>query len=193
MSKNRNLTLLIFLPLTLLMQGCVGAVVGGAAGATVVAQDNRTLGTLIEDQGIESKAMMQLRFYQDVYEPTHINVTSFNRNLLVTGEAPTAELRERVLKIFSSVPNVNKTYNEIRIAEPSSALNRSKDSYLTSKVKTLLLADKRVMSSKIKVVSENRVVYLMGLVSHAQADIVIDLVRRTIGVQKVVSLLEYTD
>lgn len=196
MNKWQQLTSLTALPLLLFVHGCTAtgvAVVGSATGGAVIAQDGRTLGSMVEDQGIEFRALLLVRDYPDLHQQTHINVTSYNRMLLITGEASTEALKNQAQQIFSTIPNLRKIYNELQISAPSSLLTRASDSYLTTKVKSLLLANKNIRANKIKIVSENGSLYLLGLVHRGEASLATDIARKTAGVQKVVTLFEFQD
>ena len=132
----------------------------------------------------------------DIGEQTHINVTSFNNVALMTGEAPTADLRERAELIVAGIENVRQVYNEIIIAAPSSLGSRSTDTWITTKAKSAILGSDQLEAwdtTRIKVVTERGVVYLMGLVSRQEAEAATETIRRVGGVQRVVRLFEYTD
>lgn len=174
--------------LALSVAGC-----GGGATRETEPEVGRTTGTVIEDQAIEMKALR--RIYDDtaVYERTHINVTSYNTVVLVTGEAPTEELRKRVIAIVRGVEKVSKVYDEITIAAPSALTSRTSDTLLTGKVKAQLFGSKKLDATRVKVVTDKGVVYLMGLVPRAQGDAAAEVARRVSGVQRVVKLFEYTD
>ena len=163
-----------------------------AAGAAV-AVDKRTTGTMIDDEGIELKAMNAIASNKELANNTHINVISYNNRALVVGEAPTDEMRQQAIDIVRSIPKVSHVYDEIIIAAPSSFMSRSSDTVITSKVKTRLLANGDVNGLDIKVVTEDGVVYLMGLVKREQGDKATQIARTTGGVQKVVKLFQYTD
>lgn len=177
----------------LILQGCAAVAVTGVAAGTSVAADQRTTGTVIEDQSIELKAGRAFSADKELDEKAHINTTSYNTVVLLTGEAPTEELRQRAVDLARNIPRVSHVHNEITIAAPSSLMSRSSDTVITSKVKTRLLADKEVSGLNTKVVTERGVVYLMGLSSRSQADRATELARTTGGVQKVVKLFQYTD
>jgi osmotically-inducible protein OsmY len=193
---NRTTTsaaLFVLLAWVALLQGCVAVAAGGAAGGAAAAVDRRTTGTLVEDQAIELKALRALNGDRELREQAHLNVTSYNLVVLLTGEAPTEELRRRAEQIVSGVEKVTTVHNEITIAAPSSMMSRSSDTVITSKVKTKLLADKNIEGVNVKVVTENGVVYLMGLLSRAEAERATEVARQTGGVQKVVKVFQYTD
>lgn len=176
------------------LSGCAVVAIGGAgAAATATAIDSRTTGAQVEDQTIELKAYRALNADTELKQAAHLNVTSYNSVVLLTGETPTPALRRRAVALVKGIDKVTHIYDEIAIAAPSSLVSRSGDTYLTAKVKTRMFADEQLSGLKIKVVSENGVVYLMGLVSRAEADRATDIARRTGGARKVVRLFQHTD
>jgi len=185
-------TLVILLPI-LLLNGCAAVAVTGMAAGASVAADTRTTGTVIEDQSIEFKAAQALSADKEIKEQSNINTTSYNTIVLLTGETPSEELRQRAVNLVRNIDKVSHVHNEITIAAPSSMMSRSSDTLITSRVKTRLLANKEVSGLNTKVVTEKGVVYLMGLSTRSQADRATDIARRTSGVQKVVKLFQYTD
>jgi len=191
--NNLNLQLYALLVSALLLNGCAAVAITGAAAGASVAADTRTTGTVIEDQSIEFKAGRAFSADKELDEKAHINTTSYNTVVLLTGEAPTEQLRQRAVELVRNIERVTQVHNEITIAAPSSLMSRSSDTVITSKVKTRLLADKDVSGLNIKVVTEKGVVYLMGLSTRRQADRATELSRTSGGVQKVVKLFQYTD
>ncbi|MGH8660741.1 MAG: BON domain-containing protein [Burkholderiales bacterium] len=186
-------TAIVALLLTLpLAQGC-GALLAGGAAATgvVISQDRRTVGTLTEDEGIELKAAS--RIGERFKDGAHVNVTSFNRMVLLTGEVPDAAARTEVERIAWGVQNVRGVHNEIAVAGVSSYTVRSSDSLVTSKVKGRFLDGQKFNPLHVKVVTENSIVYLMGLVTKQEANDATEIARTTSGVQKVVRVLEFLD
>ena len=188
--KFRSLFLFFIAPY---LAGCAIAAGGGSAAAGYSTLDRRTTGTIIEDQAIEIKAYRAIAADKELDEQTHINITSYNTAVLVTGESPVDEMRQKIVSIVSAVDKVKHVYNEITIAAPSSMVSRSSDVYITTKVKTKLFADKILSGLVIKVNTEKGVVYLMGIVSQEEAEIATNIARETGGVQKVVKLFKYTD
>jgi len=179
-----------------LLQGCATAVVGGAATGAAVAHDRRTVGTFVDDEIIEVKATQKIFSDKELFDNTHINVTSYNNIVLLSGEAPTEALRSKAYNTVSPIPKVRKVHNEIVIAAPSSLLTRSSDTWITAKVKTNLFQVKDMPDfdpTRIKVISENGTVFLMGIVRRNEADTVINASRTVSGVQRVVKLFEYLD
>ena len=193
MNKIAFISIFSALLISVLLQACAPVVVGTAATGVVVAHDRRTTGTVIDDQGIEFKANQA--FYEDkeIEDSSHVNVTSFNLVVLITGETPSEELKQRIGNIVAALPKVTHVYNELTISAPSSLVSRSSDSLITSKVKTRLLTIKDFDGTRVKVVTEKGIVYLMGLVTQQESEIATNAARQVGGVQKVVKLFQYID
>jgi osmotically-inducible protein OsmY len=168
----------------------VPVVVGGAAAGGAMAADRRTSGIYVEDENIELKALKLME--TNLGEHAHINVTSYNRNVLLTGEAPTAESKTKAESLVKEITNIRNITNEIAIGPKSSIGSRSNDSYLTSKIKTKFVTENKFPANYVKVVTENSVVYLIGIVTQAEADAASEIARNTNGVTKVVKVFEYT-
>ena len=184
----------ILLVFSVLQQGCAPVIAGGAvATSVIVAKDPRTAATMIDDKGIQLKAGSAIFEDETLSGQAHINVTSYNGVVLLTGETPTAEMRDRAEQIVRGVEKVRRIHNEITVAAPSSGLTRSSDTLITTKVKTRMLAEKDFDSGRVKVVTENGTVYLMGLVNQREAEVATEISRSVGGVQRVVRLFEYTD
>ena len=177
---------LILLGLMSQLFACAVVAVGGAAAATGTAVvDRRTTGTLVEDQTIEIKAIKAIHNDAELNEQAHMNITSYNTVVLITGETPTDAMRQRAMELVKAVDKVTHVYNELTIAAPSSITSRGSDSIITTKVKTKMFANSDVSGVQFKVVTEKGVVYLMGIVSHAESEIATEIARQTGGVQKV--------
>jgi len=188
----KDIRLIALICVLTLLQGCAAIFIGGAATGVNVAQDRRTTGTFIEDQAIELKSMDAILQDKEVSSQTHLNVTSFNTVVLVSGEAPTEELRQRAIQLVKNIEKVSHLHDEITIAGPSSLMSRSGDTLITTKVKSKLIA-KTPNGMHIKVVTENGVVYLMGLLNREDASKATEITRQTGGVQKVVKLFQYKE
>ncbi|MEN8260942.1 MAG: BON domain-containing protein [Pseudomonadota bacterium] len=193
-----NLTLIILSLITsVILSGCVAVAAGGATAAGVgMLHDRRTSGAYLKDEGIEMKASMKLGEHVDITEQAHVNITSYNGAVLLTGEAPSEELRDKIVSVVRIVPGVKVVYSEIVVAEPSSLTTRSHDSLITSKVKTSLIGIRDIPgfdATRVKVVTENGTVYLMGLVSKKEADAVVEKARWVSGVKRVAKVFEYID
>ncbi len=188
----RALALLALLGLAPQLQGCVEMAVVGAGAAALAADDRRSLGAQTEDKEIDLRAGSRIgdRFGDKV----HINVTSYNRNVLLTGEAPDAATKAQIESIVREIPNVRGVVNEIQIAGVSSYTARANDTYLTSKVKARFIDIGGSFSvNHVKVVTESGAVYLLGLVTRKEADAAVEIARTSGGVQKVVRVFEYIE
>lgn len=176
-----------------LLSGCAAAIIGGGAAATSVAIDRRTTGTVIDDEGIELKASSLINKDAELKENSHISITSYNTRVLLTGEVTNESLKNRFIEQVKKIERVSHINDELEIAAPTSLLSRSNDGVLTTKLKAMMLAEENLPGVHIKIVTENSVVYLMGLVTHAEGDKATAVARKAGGVKKVVKLFEYTD
>jgi osmotically-inducible protein OsmY len=185
----RLATLVLLAAAALAVSGCVPMVIGAGAAAYSTLEDRRSTGTQIDDESIEVRSANRItdRFGDSV----HINITSFSHMALVTGEVPDARAKDEVDKIVRAVPTVRGVTNDLQVAGLSSMGSRTNDSYLTSKVKARLLDSQNVSPLHVKVVTESGVVYLLGIVTEAEADEAVELARTTGGVRKVVKVFEY--
>ena len=174
----------------LLLPGCEVALLSAAAAGGVAAfEDRRTSGTQLDDDAIEARVAN--RVAERFGDKVHINVNSFNRFALLTGEAPDEAARAEIEKIALAVPNVRGVSNEVQVGTPTSMSSRANDSLITSKVKARLIDGRKVSPVHVKVATESGVVYLMGVVTEQEADGAIDIARTTGGVRKVVKIFEY--
>lgn len=174
------------------LQSCIPLLVGAGVGAGVMmAEDRRTNATILEDQTIEIKA--RNRISEKYNDQGNISVTCFNRFILLTGQAPTEEMKQDVSVLVLEVPNVRNVQNEIVVGGNSSTTSHASDALLTSQVKGRLSQNKDVGASHVKVVSENGTVFLMGLVTRAEADAAAQTASTTSGAQRVVKVFEYLD
>lgn len=185
-----NLRTLILLAATLpVLAGCMGAaVVGAGAGAALVYTDRRQIEAQTTDEGIEIRAGN--RISERFGYATHVNVTSYNRTVLLTGEVPDAATKAEVEKIVAGVQNVKSISNELQIGTVSTLSSRTNDSSLTFKVKGRFIDANQFAANHVKVVSENGVVYLMGLVTQRESNAAVEVARTTAGVLKVVRIFE---
>ncbi len=189
----KNLAVQVILSLAVMssLAACVPIVAGGAAAGGAVAADRRTSGIFVEDENIELKAVKYAE--TSLGENAHINITSYNRNVLLTGEAPDEETKAKAEAFAKSIQNVLTVTNEIVVGPKSSFSSRSNDAYLTSKVKTQFVTENRFQANYVKVVTENSVVYLLGIVNQAEADAATEIASNTSGVEKVVKVFEYVN
>lgn len=173
---------------TVLLGGCAAVVVGGAVGTAMVVSDRRTSGTQIEDQAIELKALTRIR--ETVGDRGHINVTSYNRMVLLTGEVASDTDRTALEQAIARIENVRSIVNELAVMGSSSLTARSNDTILTSKVKATYVDAKDLQANVVKVVTERATVYLMGRVTEREATRAAELARGVSGVQKVVRVFD---
>jgi len=172
------------------LQACAEAlIVGGVAAGVAMAADRRQTEVMFSDQRIEFSAGS--RIDDALKGEGHVNVTSYNYTVLLTGEVPSAQAKADAEKALVGVQDVKTVVNELQIAGTSSAASRSNDAYITSKVKGNLLGNGKVRPTDVKVVTEASVVYLLGLVTREEADAATEIARGTGGVQKVVRVFEY--
>ncbi len=173
------------------LQGCVAPVIVGA-GALMVA-DRRSTGAYVEDEAIENKSLNQILTKYRKNANVHVNVTSYNRHALITGEVPDESIKADVGTMVSAQDNLKGTTNELTIAGPSSLTSRSSDTFITSEVKTRFLGSKAFRANHVKVITENGTVFLMGLVCQPEADAATEIASTTGGVQRVVKVFEYIE
>ncbi len=176
-----------------LLQGCVAPVVaaGVGAGMMISTADRRSAGAMVEDDTIESKS--QKRIDEKYKDTVHVSVTAYNRFALVTGTASSEEVKMDIERIVGSIPNVKGIANELVVGKAAGVSSNTSDARITGNVKVRFVKSPAFKADHVKVVTENSVVYLMGLVTHAEADAASDIASTTGGVQKVVRVFEYID
>ena len=170
------------------LQGCFPLAVTGVGAAAVMVSDRRTTGTYIEDEGIEWKVIGKVR---ERFSSAHITATSFNRRVLLTGEAPNEEAKQQIEESVRTIENVRDVTNELQVAGASSIASRGNDVLISSNVKARMVNNGKFSPLHVKVVTEAGVVYLMGLVSPQEGDAAVEVARTTSGVSRVVKVFEY--
>ena len=170
------------------LSGCAPLVVGGAAVGAMVAVDRRTVGAQLEDEGIDLRASSRIR--DAMGERSHINVTSYNRQALLTGEVPTDKDKQAAEQIVSRVENVKTVVNDLAVMGNSTLAQRSSDTLVTGRVRASLVDDKELYAGAFRVVTERGTTYLMGRVTQREADRGTQITRSVPGVQRVVRLFE---
>lgn len=187
----RKLLTLICIALLPVVSGCMAVAVGGAAATGfIVGEDRRTVGTITEDQGIEIKAANRI---EEKVKDAHINITSYNRAVLLTGEVSSEAAKADAERIARAVENVRSVFNELQVSGNASLQSRTNDSVITSKVKARFVDASKFSPVHVKVVTENGVVYLLGMVKRQEAADATEVARTTGGVRKVVRVFEYMD
>ena len=183
---NSSLAWLLLAALLPLLSGCFGAAALGLGAGALIATDRRPSETYVTDEGIELRAANRLR--EKLGDKVSVHVTSYNRNVLLTGSVPNAAAKAEAEKLTSSVPNVKAISNELQIA---AAASYTEDAYITTKVKTRFVDSNQFAPNHVKVITEGGVVYLLGLVTRREADAAVEVTRTTAGVRKVVRVFEY--
>lgn len=183
----------LILSLSFLVSSCSSLI--SATRSTPIKDDygKRSFGRFIDDGLIETKIKVNTKKADPQLKKAHIGVTSYNGVVLLVGQVPNAQMQELAGKVAKQVRNVRRVHNELAIAGPISLPARSNDSWLTTKVKSKLLASRSVKGQRVKVVTESGVVHLMGLVTRSEADQIVNTIRGTFGVQKIVRIFEYID
>ncbi|MES2741621.1 MAG: BON domain-containing protein [Pseudomonadota bacterium] len=171
------------------LSGCVGVVLGGAVMGTVAAADRRTLGAQTEDKAIAVKG--EVRVPKVVGEDGHVNIASFNRKVLLTGEVRDEAMKAAVEREVRAIEGVQTVYNELEVAGRATYTSRSNDTLITGKVKASLVDMKTISAATFKVVTERGNVYLMGRVTQREGAVGADVARGVNGVQKVIKLFDY--
>lgn len=179
-------TLVVALPM---LQACVPAmIVGGAAVGVMSASDRRSTGVQTDDETTEWKAAQRVPEKYKAF--SHLNFTSYNRRVLITGEVPNEEAKAQIGEEVRQLEGVREVFNELNIAATSPLGNRTNDSYITSKLKARLVDSNQLSANHIKVVTENGVAYLMGIVNDREAKVAVAVARTTDGVRRVVTIME---
>lgn len=171
-----------------MLQGCFPLAVTGVGAAALMASDRRTTGMYIEDESIEWRAVGKLR---EGFPGAHVNATSFNRRVLLTGEAPTEDMKKKIEEAVRTIQNVKEVTSELQVAGASSLASRGNDALITSNVKARMVNNGKFSPQHVKVVTEAGVVHVMGLVTPEEGDAAVEIARTTGGVSRVVKVFEY--
>ncbi|WP_439105704.1 BON domain-containing protein [Congregibacter sp.] len=182
--------LLISVPL---LEGCGSLLATFESNAIEDDPGERTFSQRIADESIETKAVVNLHAADDRFDQGHLVIQSYNGYVLVAGQVPVEELRQKTNEVVRKIRDVRRIYNELEVAAASSAMTRASDTWIANKVKTFLLTGGDTPGLRVKVVAENGVVYLMGLVTREEGDRIAAEAADTSGVQRVVRLFEYID
>tara|TARA_R110002110_G_scaffold383245_4_gene594675 strand:- start:35137 stop:35739 length:603 start_codon:yes stop_codon:yes gene_type:complete len=184
----------VIIPLVLsILNGCAAVVASTAATGVMVAQDRRSTGTIVDDKGIEFKAVQAVHRSLSHEEKSRVSVTSYNNRVLLLGQAPSEQVKSKIEETVKRVANVKQLHNEMTIGEPTPLLSRTTDSVITTKIKSAMVFNKSFNPTRAKVITENGIVYLLGIVSPEEEEIAVDIARHTKGVKKVVKIFEYKD
>ena len=173
------------------IQGCAAVVAGTAATGILVAQDRRTAGTIVEDNSIQLKAKNSIRDILTENKSSRVSIISYNNNVLLLGQTPTPDIKNKIEESIRNVAKVKNLHNEIAISGPTSLMTRSSDTWITTKIKSDMILNKDINPTRVKVVTEDGIVYLLGLIKPTEEKIAVDISRHTKGVKKVVKMLEH--
>jgi len=177
----------------LLLAGCGSLLANMQMGTIADKPDERTMAQIFEDENIEIKATVNIHAENEAYHDSRLVVVSYNGYLLLAGQVNDQVLKNEATKVVRKIQGVRRIYNELEIGPPSSAITRTSDAWITSKIKTSLLVSSDEQATRIKVVTENGVVYLMGLVSQDEAERIANKAANVSGVKRVVRLFETVD
>lgn len=177
--------------IAMLLQGCVAALLGGGAIATKVGTDPRTTGTQIDDETLEFKVENAVEKDAQIKAEARINAVSYNGRVLLIGQVPNETVKNTAADLARGVEGVNDIYNELTVGSKISIMQISKDSWITTQVKSKMLVDNRVKTTDVKVITENNYVFLLGDLTQSQAEAAADIASRISGVQKVVKVFKY--
>jgi osmotically-inducible protein OsmY len=189
MKKSRFALFLVLPLLAVSLQGCIEMAVVGAGTAALSFADRRTTGVQVDDEGIELRATN--RVSERFGDKVHVNIISYNRSVLVTGEVPDASAKAEIEKLIQGVPGVRGVTNDLQVAGGASFTSRASDATITGKVKARLFDSGKLNPIHVKVITEASVVYLLGIVTEAEANVAVEVARTTGGVRKVVKVFEY--
>lgn len=174
-----------------LLQGCVAAAILGGAAATKVATDPRTVGTQVDDETLEIRVKNALNNDAQLKQEGRVEVVSYSGRILLIGQVPNDNLKNIATNLAKGAEGVTEVYNEIRMGQPISLMQRSKDSWITTKIKPELLINSKVKTTSVKVITEDGEVFLMGNLTQSQSDAASEVARNISGVKKVVRVFNY--
>ncbi|KAA1194502.1 BON domain-containing protein [Pseudohalioglobus sediminis] len=186
----RRLSIVLFALCLFGLGGCGSMLATMEMNSIEEDQGERTLGRMIEDENIETKAMVNIHDANEAFDNAHLNVVSYNGYVLLAGQVSSEALKQQATQVVKEIRGVRRIYNELEIAAPSSAMTRTSDTWITTKVKSLLLGSFDIEGTRVKVLTENGIVYLMGLATREEADRIAAETADVAGVQKVVKLFE---
>jgi osmotically-inducible protein OsmY len=178
---------------SLLVSGCAEVINVTTNKPIEMKANTRTMGAKLNDEEIETAAKVNIKKADPALEHAHVSIDSFNGIVLLTGQVPTEELRNLAADTVYKLNPVREIHNELTVTEPTNFAVRSQDTWISTKIKAQLLADSETESRRVHFVTENQTVFLMGIVTHAEADRIVNMVSHTADVQKVVKVFEYID
>lgn len=180
---------LLIIPI-LHLQGCAAAAVSGAATGVAMVTDRRTAGTIVDDKAIELKALHALSRDATLWKKSHFNVICYNNDVLLLGQTPSHEFKQQAEGALRDIPKIRRIYNEISVKEPISLGSRSQDTWITTQVKAKMIGTREINPTRVKVATEDGVVYLLGITKQQEQITATDVARGVSGVNKVVQIFE---
>ena len=186
----RVLSLVVAVILTVILQGCFPLAATGIGAAALMVDDRRSTGVYVEDENIEWKARGRLL---ERFKDAHVNVTSFNLAVLLTGEVPTEQMKQEIADVIRAIPSVKSVTNELNIGGNTALTARANDGFITTNVKTRFINNGKFSINHVKVVTEAGTAYLLGIVTRDEGDAATELARTTSGVSRVVKVFEYIE
>lgn len=191
MRKSTKLFNILFASLVISsLNGCAGETVTAAAAGSWINHDRRTSGTIVDDQAITVKANLAIAKNKAVWKESHISTLTYNNSLLLVGQTKNNYNKQQIEKMLQPINEIGNIYNQITVGEPISLKTRANDTWLTTQVKAKLISSRDVGINRVKVITENGTVYLMGMLTKDEEQTAIDLTRRVQGVDKVVAIIE---
>jgi osmotically-inducible protein OsmY len=185
----RTLIALGLLAATYFTQGCTSVITGSAQAA----YSHKDIQDSLQDHLLAVRVDRAVHWYSDKYKASNVSVSVFNNIVVLTGQVPTTALRAELTHLVKKIPDIDKVYNLTSVSNPVSSITEVSDSWITTKIKSQLIAEVELDPSKIKVITENGTVYLIGIVFPEQAEIATDIARKTSGVQNVVKIFSYLE
>ncbi|MFT5709937.1 MAG: osmotically-inducible protein OsmY [Halioglobus sp.] len=184
---------LLIAALSVILSGC-GSFMAAMQSETIEEDPGkRTFGQQLDDENIETKAVVNIHAVDEAFDEAHIIVISYNGYVLIAGQVQTEALKTKATEVVRKIRDVRRIYNELDVSAPSSAISRTSDTWITTKVKSWLLGSSEIQGGRVKVVTENGTVFLMGLASQAEEKRIVKMASEISGVQRVVSLIEVID
>ena len=193
MADSSRIAVVLLLLLALLTSGCSSMIAASRKAPIGEDYGTRTTGARVDDSLIETKAKVNLKKVDQRFKKAQVDVDSHNGVVLLTGNVPSADMRDIATATLEKIRKVRRVHNELEVSPPKSYGAKLGDAWLSRKVKTRLLFNKHIQSRRLQVITEDGVIYLMGLVTRAEADKIVDVVKKAYGLQKIVRIFEYTD
>jgi osmotically-inducible protein OsmY len=173
-----------------LLTNCAAVIAPSAHSGYEAAKDRRTAGTVVEDKAIQIKSMNTISAVTKNHKKSEVSASVFNTSVLLVGQVPSEQMRENIEREIARIEKVKNVHNEITVEKPLSISTRAKDSWITTRVISEMTVNRDINPNRVKVVTENGIVYLMGIVTPEEEDVAVEIIRRTKGVKKVVKVLE---